>query len=906
MRTGRLRGAWLLLPLALACGDGVPGGGPGDDAVRWRIVQRLIADEPAETFDRTRLYKRVKVFTWRFDSAGDLARWVELPATATPVAGGLSVRGRRPVSSLIRGVDTDASAIDAIEVDVAGLRQGPLRFFWKRAGEPFVAERGLHVRGTAGGDDEIVTHTLAVAGHAGWSGRIRRFRFDPTLAEGEEVRLEAVRGIRYKAPPGAPAKAALVAWKVDLDHELRSALLAPPGIPVERLVEVPGGARLRFAYGVGGRIEVPVTFKVTAGSASGTARTLFEARLDPARDDMSVWREASVDLDRVAGAEVLLKLEASADGDWDPSSGMPAFANPEVLAPAPAKGRPNVLLISIDTLRADHLSLYGYRRRTSPHLDAWAARSGVLFENAVASAPWTLPSHASLLTGVDSDRHGGVNHGSPVPREVLTLPEILRAAGYRTLAITGGGWMRPDYGFAQGVDLYRYWPAGVDKLEELELGVDRALEWLDRWPADPLFLFLHTFEVHSPHRRRQPFFAALAGSSDPDAGSIITEKSFTAPEDGFLLRKSFFWVRKGATPRTTPVAEDEIREVVDRYDSAIAFTDSQIGRLLEGLGELGLERDTLVVVTSDHGDAFGEKGLASHGYLYDFNLLVPLVVALPGDAGGGRRVAEQVRSVDVVPTVLDVLGLPSPPGIDGVSLLDLLAGRGRGGVPREAWSYAGSSNRGISVRLANRRKFILNNTPWPPLQGREELYDLRADPAEEHDLAGAGERLRDIRQRAVRRLVERLQGIVVQVRNGERQPLEGSLRGAAVRGNRLKVLAPEGSPLAWLDTEPGVARFTVPPGGFGAYVIEGAGTEALEIEVAIDGGGAGSFAVDTAGLERPWQLRHAGSAWRVRRSLEAAPTAVTVSRRGGPGSAVDPAAVDPQLRAELRALGYLE
>ena len=128
----------------------------------------------------------------------------------------------------------------------------------------------------------------------------------------------------------------------------------------------------------------------------------------------------------------------------------------------------------------------------------------MVFENAVVSAPWTLPSHASLLTGLDADRHGGMNHGLPMPAGIKTLPQMLRAAGYRTLAITGGGWMRPEYGFARGVDRYRYWPPGVDREEELEAGVARAQEWLEQLSGDPFFLFFHTFEVHSPHRRRQP------------------------------------------------------------------------------------------------------------------------------------------------------------------------------------------------------------------------------------------------------------------------------------------------------------------------------------------------------------------------------------------------------------------
>ena len=895
----------LLLPLAIGCDGRAPA-----EVDRWRLAQRLIPDEPAEIFDRARLYEPVPVLDWRFDAGGD-ETWKALPEdAATRLPRGLSIEGRVPVPRLVRGVELDAVGVDAFEIDVSGLHRGPLRWFWRRAGEQFTGDRGLRVRGDPEAGEKSVTHTLAVADHPDWSGRIERLRLDPTMAAGEAVRVEAIRGIRYQAPPGLVAEAVGKPWKVDLDHELASALLAPPGSPIERRVEIPARARLRFAYGVSGRVGVPLTFTVRARTGDTEPERVFSARLDPALDDTGVWRQGVVDLGGFGDQSIDLILEAKAEGVWERSSGMPVFANPEILEPAPGDRRPDVLLISIDTLRADHLSAYGYERQTSPNLDAWAARAGIVFENAVVSAPWTLPSHVSLLSGVDADRHG-VNHGQPMPAGIPTLAEHLRRAGYRTLAVTGGGWMRPDYGFDRGFDVYRYWPAGVDKEDELDLGAAKVEAWLERPRRQPRFVFLHTFEVHSPHRRRQPFFGRFTGSTDADAGSIVIERSSTPPEEGYLLRKSFFWHRKGATPALTPLAPSEIQEVVDRYDSAIALTDDRLGHLLRRVEELQaaggtMAGGTLVILTSDHGDAFGEKGLASHGYLYDFNLLVPLIFALPDGTGGGRRIDRQVRSVDVVPTVLDLLGLPVPaaPEIDGASLRALLEGADDTSA-REAWSYAASSNRGISVRLANRRKYILNHTPWPPLIGRQELYDLRADPGEVHDLSGT-ERLGEIRQRVVARLFERLQGIVIHARNGARVPLRGVLRGAAVRGFRLKTLAPEGAPLAWEESEPEVARFTIPPGGLGAYVIENAGDEALEVAVSLSGGPPFRVVVDAASSDRPWQLSHAGAAWTLARAPEpASDTAVSVSRRGAAGGSIDPTTLDPRLRDELRALGYL-
>ena len=165
----------------------------------------------------------------------------------------------------------------------------------------------------------------------------------------------------------------------------------------------------------------------------------------------------------------------------------------------------------MDDLRADHLSLYGYRKVTSPNIDSWAGHHGVTFSNVVAASPWTLPSHVSLLSGLDALSHGVNFPQDAAGKDVLFLAEALREAGYRTGAVTGGGFLRPEYGFHQGFDRFRWWPGEIGHPDELDDGLDTALRWIETWADGPFFLFFHTYEVHSPFHRREPHFERLGG-----------------------------------------------------------------------------------------------------------------------------------------------------------------------------------------------------------------------------------------------------------------------------------------------------------------------------------------------------------------------------------------------------------
>ena len=330
---------------------------------------------------------------------------------------------------------------------------------------------------------------------------------------------------------------------------------------------------------------------------------------------------------------------------------------------------PNVLLFVIDTLRADHLSCYGHSRPTSPHIDRFAA-DALRFEEVWAPAPRTVASHASLFTSTMPAAHGVWNEPGPgedsddykaLTPKAICLAEVFRSAGYQTLGVADGGWLQIDRGLAQGFSDWDSTYEGVDKR------VARALERLGkRDRRRPFFLFLHTYEVHTPFL---PSDEALAPFDDGYQGVLRealaqAREASTGRKGGALLRgvhEEFFApLEPGFGP-----ADSEFLRIL--YDAEIATVDRAFARLLEGLEQLGDLEHTLVVITSDHGQEFGEHGTYDHAQVYDVNLRVPLIVRLPdGHRETARGVrAEPVALIDLMPTLLDELGLPVPSSATG-------------------------------------------------------------------------------------------------------------------------------------------------------------------------------------------------------------------------------------------------
>lgn len=350
-----------------------------------------------------------------------------------------------------------------------------------------------------------------------------------------------------------------------------------------------------------------------------------------------------------------------------------------------------VILISVDTLRADHLSCYGYRRHSTPHIDS-LARGGTLFTQIDSQVPLTLPSHTSLLSSTYPFVNGVEENGEKVPPGLATLATVLKSQGYRTAAFIGGFFLARRFGLNQGFDVYdgRFGSSGDFLMKALDLKrpageVTRsAMKWLEENRSAPFFLFLHLFDLHRP---------------------------YNPPPD--------FVARNGA----------------DEYDAELAYVDDVLGAFRAFLAETGLFEKSLIVFTSDHGESLGEHGESTHGYfIYQSTLHVPLLIHWP--AGTERypaRVDAPAGLIDVAPTIIEALGLAEPPSFQGKSLLELLP-PGATEAARPVYSesvYARDNFRCAPLRSLREGKYQCIVAPRP------ELYDLQKDPDEKCNLAAS-------------------------------------------------------------------------------------------------------------------------------------------------------------------------
>lgn len=403
----------------------------------------------------------------------------------------------------------------------------------------------------------------------------------------------------------------------------------------------------------------------------------------------------------------------------------------------------NVVLLVVDTLRADHLGLYGYTRPTSPRLDAWAER-GAVFENAFATSPWTLPSFASILTGRLPSEHGA---GWPVDLEsshylrtgladeITPLPELLSRAGWRTAAFAGNPFVSREVGLGRGFEHFVYEAdAKADRV------VDEVVDWLAGVREERFFLMAHFMDPHLPYSAPPPFLGRF--SEGEPRGLRLTQKSR--------------W-------DSSLIPQPDREYLIDRYDEEIAFLDHQLGRLLAVLDET---EDTLVLFTADHGEELFDHGGFEHGHTMMQELLwVPLIVVGPGVLP--QRLVEPVSIADVAPTVLAATGLEggasppvrsppvrspagrSPAGRSLWPLLERSGGRGEVREPlgrRMLWAE--------SILYGTEQKVLLR---WPyklvldVVTGERRLFDLAHDPGEREDLAAVHEEIADRMEATLRR-----------------------------------------------------------------------------------------------------------------------------------------------------------
>lgn len=864
-----------------------------------RVVWRLIEEDPGEIFSRQLLFETREVESIDFDSPESLQAWQLniAPEEYSLLDRKLEIRtAEKRYVSLIRKWERDAGAIDALEIRVRGLTSEPVFLDWAPPGEPFAKERQLQLQAGEELPDGFRAYRFDLANHPQWEGRIDSIRLALFLPPSRHATVDRLVILQESIKDAELTQATQAAYKFALGGDFRNGRLSLPGVALEGALIVPPAAELVFGLGLLGQTGGDVAHVIRLES-EGETHQLFAETLP---DDATGWYQRKISLADWQGREVRLIFETE-KADLDPKHTLPLWGYPKVLAREdPVARQPNVLLISIDTLRADHMSVYGYERPTTPRLAAWA-RSATVFETAVAAAPWTLPSHTSMLTGLDALRHG-VSFPQDLFRPELTLADVLRREGYTTLAVTGGGYVHPRYGFARGFE--RYFgnvSMGLDK--ELEQGIALARHWFEEEAGHPVLLFFHTYEVHNPFRPRQPYFTELTGRREERV--VDVEIVPTRLDDGFMDRRRLRFTEDiGRDDVDSAEAEAWAR---DLYDSGIAYTDALVSEFLRDIERLDPSRPTLVILTSDHGELFGEHDLVNHVSLYDGNLLVPLIIDDPQDRGAGRRIVEQVRSIDIFPTVLDLLGMDPPAAVDGVSLVPLMEDgvEERSRDAELAWSYAPSSNYGVSLRGDNRYKYLFLNSAWditPPL---EAFYDLRQDPEETvSDLSR--EELARLRELTESALQERLAGLRIRISNRDgSEPLRGELAGRQLQRNRVKALRVDQPRLPLAES----ARldFSIPPGEEVLLAIAGHLDTPLRLKIESPAGPPFERTIDPAKIDNIWRARPEKNGW----------LAADVDLNNGDGifvwwhrreAAEAPRVpeIDPELQKQLQALGYLD
>lgn len=386
----------------------------------------------------------------------------------------------------------------------------------------------------------------------------------------------------------------------------------------------------------------------------------------------------------------------------------------------PAKGnRPNVLLLSVDSMAAGHLACYGYHCPTSPTMDR-LAQSGILFENVIAQTNWTKPALASMLTSLypsvhKTDSRGEAGDRTDVqPRQqanVLddrfrTLAQEFKDGGYVTAGISNGGYAHSFFGFDRGFDFYSNQGGGLKSCAY------QFLTWVLRNPGAPFFGFIHCWDAHFPYLDRAPY-----------------NQRFVKRRSKIVLDAD---TRSKINNREMALTDEEREFLKGLFDGAINYVDHQIAGIVQELKRLGLDRNTILVITADHGEAFMEHGVVEHtACLYNEVLRIPLILSGPG-LSRGKRIPAQVRSIDIMPTLLDLCGVTPTSEIQGASLLPWITDARRDHLA------AGSETQRTGGQKAysdGHHKIIRKHAH------QVEVYDLVADPEEKYNIATANPRL---------------------------------------------------------------------------------------------------------------------------------------------------------------------
>lgn len=517
-----------------------------------------------------------------------------------------------------------------------------------------------------------------------------------------------------------------------------SALFAPPETHYRFETEIPEESVLEFSIGIvrdenaakkTGPADSPeegVVFLITLGK-EGREKIIFQEYLhSPPESDNPSFTQSnhSIQLPR-SPKKTFLSLKTK--------GGKPTFSywvNPVIYRKQ--NKETNVILISIDTLRADHLGCYGYERNTSPRIDQLASEA-TLFMNSFSTSPWTLPSHVSIMTSLYGIHHQVYYSGEKMAPSVLTLADLLRKNNFFTCAFTGGGFVSAQYGFSKGFDAYYEGRGGVFHMNSAELIYDSFSNWIDNNRGKRFFLFLHTYQPHNPYVCPHP------------------HNTLFLDEDAPWKHVNFLGYLGGKPGIYKTLPESERKNAIGLYDGEISYLDENlIGPLVTKLKETGLYEKTMIIFTSDHGEEFFDHKAWDHGHsLYNESIKVPLIIKFPDNKFSNVKISHALSLVDIMPTILEEMKIECPDiTLDGKSLLPMLKGREKEHRTFLADIGANVLDSHIPQKISmnkGRYKLILNKefserdlkffiTP-PPETAQIELFDLLNDLKEENNIA---------------------------------------------------------------------------------------------------------------------------------------------------------------------------
>jgi arylsulfatase A-like enzyme len=559
----------------------------------------------------------------------------------------------------------------------------------------------------------------------------------PTDAAGATFEIETVRlifekGFLASIPSG-------VSWQ-GLGEIYRESLVTHAPEAVRLSLEVPHGAWLDLS--VGTPESGPIRFQVEAREGGGPSRSL----LDHAVQKPHRWEAVPVDLAAYGGKRVTLILSLQAGrpgalGLW----GAPVVRRrlmAESSGPLAERRPRGVILILTDTLRRDHLELYGYGRPTAPNL-ARLARGGAVFRDCQAEATWTKVAAPSILTSLYPPSHGVKDFEDRLPNSAVTLAEAYRGAGFATLSLSSviftGRFSNLHQGFEELHESTSLASHGSSKTAH-EL-VDRLIAWLEEHRDSPFFVLLHVTDPHDPYEPAAPYDRLWVDPARKAEHERRQEQ--VQPHIADPLLRAYAMPSRDEVAATGLDPEAYISVDRDWYDGAIRGMDDALGRLDGALRRLGLDRDVLLAAVADHGEEFFDHGHMFHGQsVYGELTNVPLIFWGAG-VKPGTSIGETVQTVDVMPTLLDLAGVPVPREAQGHSLASWLAGRGGERRARPAFSIK-AATRDIfgppprdteSLAVVADTWKLVHNAKRPPGRPEYELFDHRRDPLDQRDLA---------------------------------------------------------------------------------------------------------------------------------------------------------------------------